>query len=148
MLRTTIYVIVLVTVGGCVTPKYGSFVETTPAIEQELARDAARQLLEMFPPARTEFVVPAASEDTGLNRRLATILRGQGYALAEAPSSTDSNERSKDRSSRHNLRYVLDAMGEDDLHRLSLLVDNRRISRVFQFTNDGTAPYGPWSVAE
>lgn len=147
---------VLLTVGGCATPKYGNFVETAPADQTRLAGDVVRQLAAMYPPARTRLELQQPTQDP-FGLALVQGLRSRGYAVQEyhpattradaAPAAaTDPAEPASPAGL--TFRYVLDKAGDSKLYHLTMRVGPQTITRAYTYQDGAFAPASYWARGE
>lgn len=118
----------------------GSFIEhPSPPAMLELARDAARHLAKLYPPASTElwFAHPV---DDAFGQPFVTALRGAGFAVTEA----------RTRGTQLELLYVVDEIAP--LYRVVLRIRSahRRISMTRAYTHqaNGVIAAGAWTQQE
>lgn len=127
---------------GCATPApYGNFAGNPATVDQAIARDAVRQLVALYPPAKTRLALQQPIPDP-FGAALVAGLRQQGYALLEfhpqAHKATPNAEPARA------FRYVLDAAGRANLYRLTLWVGMQSLSRAYQIQDDTGVPAGYW----
>jgi hypothetical protein len=141
---------------GTGTPStYGNFIAIAPAAhEKQLADDAARQLLLLYPPASTRLVLRQASAD-GFGKQLVELLRSQGYALQEVqppvgmlttaatPAPTPA-ANAPDAAASVAFNYVLDTIASPKLYRVTLVLGGQIISRAYVPQSDAIHPAGAW----
>lgn len=151
----------LICLAGCATTgtgtgthsAYGNFIASAPvAHEKQLADDAARQLLLLYPPASTRLDLRQASAD-GFGKQLVELLRGKGYALQEvqlpaAPPLTASTPapapNASDAAASVAFNYVLDAIASPKLYRVTLVLGGQTISRAYVPQSEALHPAGAW----
>ncbi|WP_039816517.1 lipoprotein [Xanthomonas arboricola] len=135
--------------GGCATTgQYGNFVPPAAAVDQQqLAREAAQQLVALYPPAKTRLELKQATPDA-FGQALVLTLRERGYALLEFnPASANAQATAAVEPAGLAglpLRYVLDQAGDTNLYRLTLLVGNQSITRPYLVQDGSFAPAGYW----
>lgn len=142
-----IWLLAALTLGGCAAQRYGNFVAKTQVDQARLAGDVVRQLVAMFPPARTRFELQQPTPDL-FGQALVHSLRAQGYAIQEfhpeAAEAAASSASAGASAGGVPLRYVLDQAGESSLYHLTLLVGAQALTRPYQ-AQDGTfSPAGYW----
>jgi hypothetical protein len=142
---------------GCATspppPVYGNFVISPDAVHsKKIAADAVKQLEALYPPARTRFNLQQVTPDP-FGTALVTNLRARGYALLELPTaaSAQPKEPRKDATTRAasapdnmTLSYVLDRPVDLDLYRVTLVIGEKSLSRLYQSKDSTVAPAGSW----
>jgi type IV secretion system protein TrbH len=163
-------VLLILFLAGCAsTSDYGSFVENdSVTYNQVIAGDVAGQLMQLYPPASTKFNLQHNSED-GFGAVLIQNLRVSGYAIQEnQPSKLYRPGRNTNTRPSHNkktaartkqrpaqnkvtvtpeegtaLAYVLDHTS--DVYRLSVMVDNKILTRAYRPYKDSIYPAGSWA---
>jgi hypothetical protein len=124
---------------GCAsTAPYGNFAAHPPAgLEERIAADTVKQLVALYPPARTRFHLGQPTPDA-YGSALVEALRARGYALVEfkeaAPAAAPGLS----------LNYVLDAAASPNLYRVTVTVGQKSLSRAYLAQNDRVAPAGAW----
>jgi len=124
---------------GCAsTAPYGNFATHPPAgLEERIAADTVKQLVALYPPARTRFHLGQPTPDA-YGSALVEALRAKGYALMEfkeaAPAAAPGLS----------LHYVLDAAASPNLYRVTVTVGQKSLSRAYLAQNDRVAPAGAW----
>lgn len=156
-------VVLALALGGCATTApYGNFAGSRAALDQtSLARDTARQLAALYPPARTRFALQHPTSDA-FGTALVGQLRSAGYAVGEAGPGTVSGDAAaapasagveSGRAVRAEgtptaealpLRYVLDHDAGTGLYRLTLWVGTQSLARAYQEQNHVLVPAGYW----
>lgn len=110
---------------------------------QSIAEDATQQLVRLYPPAQTHFVL-AAHDQTLFDRQFKTLLRNKGYAIHETQEITD-NLKTKGKR----FAYILDALSDVSnygFYRLTLAIDEAQLSRLYD-ANDLKKP-NYWSYRQ
>jgi hypothetical protein len=145
------------TLAGCATTsQYGNFVPTA-ANQQQIATDAVQQLVTLYLPAKTRFELHQVTPDA-FGLALVNTLRERGYALLEF-SPADQAEASAaaavtvaaaptEALAALPLRYVLDQAGATNLYRLTLLIGNQSLTRLYLEENGSFVPAGYWTRKE
>ena len=162
-MRMTAFVptLLLAWLAGCAAPApkplYGNFVQSAPAaLNQRIADDAVKQLVSVYPPARTRFELQHDTPDP-FGALLADGLRTKGYALLEytpSPAQAKAVEQAQplDQAAKQPaslpLRYVVDQAGGSNLYRLTLLVGAQRLTRAYMTQDDQVNPAGAWARKE
>jgi len=139
-----ILMLILWLLSGCATTQYGNHVQNDSSTHNKvMASDAAYQLLQLYPPASTKFELQHATEDS-FGVAFVEYLRGGGYAVQEYKPSkfatTDTGDEMDNKGIA--LAYVLD--DSSDIYRLSLTVDEQRLTRAYTPDNDKILPAGHW----
>jgi hypothetical protein len=157
MVKNTFVVVLLIiiTMSGCAKKTLqGNYLQTTSADQQQkLAGDAIKQIIKLWPPAKTKFEMQhAATDPFGL--AMVKSLRNSGYALTEYKKASESTKSKVKGSSAaasisnksvaqvYPLNYVLDQAG--DLYRLTLSVGPQSITRPYLDRNGVFEPAGSW----
>lgn len=153
MRKLTILALIASSLAGCASGPapavYGNFVQgAAPANDKAMADDAAKKLAALYPPARTRFNLRQATPDT-FGVSLVAALRTKGYALAEyvpappagaptgaAPATGQAGDAT--------LAYVVDQPLDAGLYRVTVLVNNQTLSRLYQAKDGAIAPAGYW----
>jgi hypothetical protein len=123
---------------GCAhNASFGNFANNPAAIDQIIADDAVKQIVTLYPPAKTSFELKQPSSDAfGIG--LVSGLRKQGFALTEF-------HHDEATISALPLRYVLDKTGgETRLYRLTVMVGDQSITRPYRERNSTVVPAGYW----
>ena len=139
-----ILMLTLLLLSGCATTRYGNYVQNDSSTHNNvMASDAAYQLLQHYPPASTKFELQHVAEDS-FGVAFVEYLRGGGYAVQEykpskfAATDTDIETDNKGIA----LAYILD--DSSDIYRLSLTVDEQRLTRAYTPDQDKMLPAGHW----
>jgi hypothetical protein len=128
---------------------FGGFVPAAQAgHEAQIVEDATRQLMSLYPPASTNFILSHTAQDA-FGRQLIDKLRGQGYALQEvtpqaAASLTGRPAEANDTNVSTPLSYVFDSVPSPRLYRITLIVGDQTISRAYIQQNNLVHPAGSW----
>lgn len=123
---------------GCA--HYGNFAAAPVSLNQAMANDSARQLVVLYPPARTQLNVKQPIRDPyGLS--LIKSLRLKGYSVMEAQTSHRASGKGH-----HGLdfRYVVDSPIKGRLYRVTIRIGQQSISRAYVAQNGLTTPLGVW----
>ncbi len=143
-MRASIFpVLLLAGLAGCATTStaptgYGSFVtSSSPANDKVVVDDVVKRLVTAYPPARTRLNLRQSTTDP-FGSALVASMRTKGYALGEyqaaPPAAADA----------YTFAYVFDQPAGTGLYRVTLLINNQALSRVYE-TKDGTiVPAGYW----
>jgi hypothetical protein len=124
---------------GCAsTAPYGNFATEPPAgLEERIVADTIKQLVALYPPARTRFHLGQPTPDA-YGSALVEALRARGYALVEFKEAAPATAPAL------NLHYVLDAAASPNLYRVTVTVGQKSLSRAYLAQNDRVAPAGAW----
>ncbi|MBK7024112.1 MAG: conjugal transfer protein TrbH [Sulfuritalea sp.] len=124
---------------GCAsTAPYGNFATEPPAgLEERIAADTVKQLVALYPPARTRFHLGQPTPDA-YGSALVEALRAKGYALVEVKEAAPATAPGL------SLHYVLDAVASPNLYRVTVMVGQKSLSRAYLAQNDRVAPAGAW----
>jgi hypothetical protein len=141
--------ILLAVLAGCTmlrmppTADYGSFAaNASPADDKKMVDDAVKKLVTLYPPALTRFNLRHAAADP-FGTALVTTLRAKGYALQEYKTSA-AKPGAAGKASNRALAYVFDQPAGTDLYRVTLMIDNQSLSRVYQAKDGSVAAAGYW----
>lgn len=146
MLKVTLSLVLVLVIGGCTTSTpvpaaFGSFIQTpNTSDEKAMVDDAIKKLTAVFPPARTRFNLQHATPDA-FGTDLVTALRAKGYALAEVKPGTQVAPAA---GGEQTLAYIVDQPLEPGLYRVTFIVNNQSLSRVYQSANGTLSPAGAW----
>jgi hypothetical protein len=137
--------VALVALAGCVHSPYGNFAaQSTPAFNLQLANDTARQVVAVYPPASTALRIDQPATD-GYGLALVRALRDAGYAVREfdprARAAAPANAAADPSLAVH---YIVDAPGESNLYRVTLLIGQESLSRGYASQNDRLQALGAW----
>jgi hypothetical protein len=142
--------LILALLSGCAAPsaKHGNFVKSNAAgNDKTLAEDLAKKLATMYPAASTRFALTHATPDA-FGEALVSTMRTKGYAVKEfAPTSSARSLASTTTSHTEGailLAYILDQPMDLGLYRLTLLINNQSLSRMYQTKDGGIYPAGHW----
>lgn len=144
-MRTFIFPILLLAgLAGCAatpaTPEiYGSFViGTSPANQKLVVEDVMKRLVTTYPPAHTRLNLAHPAADA-FGAALVASMRTKGYALGEykAPALTGMADA-------YSFAYVFDQPAGTGLYRVTLLVNNQALSRVYETKDGAIVPAGYW----
>jgi len=143
MRQLTLPALLVMALAGCAsTAPYGNFATHPPAgLEQKIAVDTAKQLVALYPPARTRFHLGQPTPDA-YGSALVEALRAKGYALVEVKTSPQ--ETAPATAPGLSLHYVLDAVASPNLYRVTVTVGQKSLSRAYLAQNNRVAPAGAW----
>lgn len=143
---------VAVALAGCTTSPYGNFLNDKAAqVDQtKLAKEAIKQLVTLWPPAKTQFELQQATPDV-FGTELTKGLRERGYALmeyhpeaAKAKAKIDAAGAPASATTTLPLYYVVDKAADANLFRLTLKVGNQTITRPYLEQDGALVPAGYW----
>lgn len=138
-------IVTLATLSGCTTTHESSNGEAPVSLTQIIAKDSARQLAALYPPARTHLELKQSSTDL-FGRSLVDSLRQKGYSLAEA--GTNGQRSTTKATSEVPLSYVMDNPIKNSLYRVSIRVGGQSISHAYILKNGKLYPVGFWMNQE
>ncbi|ATH80268.1 conjugal transfer protein TrbH [Pseudomonas sp. KHPS1] len=128
---------------ACANSPYGNFAEhSTPAINQQLASATVRQLVILHPPAKTRLHIAQETTD-GYGIALVRSLRASGYSLQEF-NPRAAVEKTTKTAPPLQINYIVDAPGDGNLYRVTLLVGHEILSRAYTIQNDRLLAAGVW----
>ncbi len=130
---------------GCATTKYGNYIEhNIESHNKVMASDAAYQLMLLYPPASTQFNVAHRAEDS-FGDALLQNLRMGGYAINQHQKPKLHNQKDPSQNDGNGLMlgYIFDQT-EEDLYRLTVLVDERVLTRAYSVNDNTVNPAGYW----
>lgn len=125
---------------GCAS-QYGSTVKNNSDANEIIAIDSLAKLAELYLPAKTTFsLAHPISEKDIFAQTLVNGLRDRGYAVDEfkkgiSPAGVP-------------LRFSLDEIRGEDLFRVSLLVDNKVITRAYRNDAGLITQASAWALKE
>jgi hypothetical protein len=142
MRKITVIALITLILEGCVhNAPLGNFANNPAAIDQIIADDAVKQIVALYPPAKTSFELKQPTSDA-FGNGLVSGLRKQGFALMES-------RHDEATISALPLRYVLDKTGgETRLYRLTVMVGDQSITRPYREQNSTVVPAGYWAHKE
>jgi hypothetical protein len=147
MRQIALLTLVLAALAGCAAgikpARYGTFSASTEH-DKKVADDVVKKLVALYPPARSRFDLQHPTKDR-FGSSLTAALRTKGYALQEYQAlAAQSAPVTADAAGRHTLAYVFDQPAGTDLYRVTLVIDNASLSRVYQVADGTLAPAGTW----
>ena len=141
MFRLSMLVLIFI-LTGCATTQFGNFVaHNDEAHNKSIASDVAQQLIQLYPPASTQFNMQHPTVDS-LGDALVDNLRAGGYAIHEHQKSNLNKSTDTPTSDGMTLGYVFDQM--DGLYRLTVLVDQHVLTRAYISNESTINPAGYW----
>lgn len=141
MFRLSMLVLIFI-LTGCATTQFGNFVaHNDEAHNKSIASDVTGQLIQLYPPASTQFNMQHPTVDS-LGDALVDNLRAGGYAIHEHKKSNLNKSADTPTSDGMTLGYVFDQM--DGLYRLTVFVDQHVLTRAYFFNESTINPAGYW----
>jgi len=139
-----IFLLLSLTLTSCTTKTmYGNFVKKPTEINQQtIAADAVNKILELYPPAKTRFVLKQPTPDV-FGNTLVSQLRKQGYALLEFHPKT-SHSTTADTEAYLQLSYIVDQFIGTNMYRVTIHIGNQSITRPYHQKNGNSIPTGYW----
>lgn len=147
-MRMRILILVLLfAMSGCATTQYGNYVEAnSEAHNSIIASDAAYQLMQVYSPASTRFNLQHPTTDS-FGSALIRSLRTGGYAIQEnSKSSLAESATTIDNNDGATLAYIFDQ--SSDVYRLSIMIDEKILTRAYMPHEEGVVPGGSWVFKE
>lgn len=145
--------LILADLVGCASTSapYGNFIQNTAVTnDKKMADDAVKKLVALYPPANSRFKLQHATPDA-FGTSLVEAMRAKGYALLEfgpelavPQQATPDANRTAQTSAGLSLSYILDQTKGSDLYRVSLIINNQSLSRVYQIKDGKIYPAGYW----
>lgn len=144
-MRQVFIVVLALVMSGCATMgNYGSFLpEDQKVVEVKIADDAVKQLIELYPPAKSRFNMKHEAKGV-FGITLVRKLRDAGYAVEEFTKS----EAAVAAGDGLALGYILDVAGAPDFYRLTMMVGDQSISRPYMRQGTEVLPAGYWARKE
>lgn len=140
--------------GRHVPATYGNFIDVPAQLDEKvMADDVVRKITVLYPPAHTSFTMQQATPDA-FGATLTAALRSKGYALAEfdpRPLSAKPTARESARSPATGnlaLTYLVDQPMEAGLYRVTVLINDQSLSRLYQARDGSLVPAGYWMRKE
>ena len=152
----TLAALLLVGIGlaGCANrhapATYGNFIDVPEKFDGTvMADDVAGKMVALFPPARTSIKMRQTTLDA-FGAALTAALRAKGYALAEfdpdrrtvsLESGAPAQPPPADNLA---LAYLVDQPLESGLYRVTVLINDQSLSRLYQAKDGSLVPAGYW----
>ncbi|QIN36810.1 conjugal transfer protein TrbH [Legionella longbeachae] len=136
-MRKLSVLLLVIVLSSCASIQYGNFTVPSQSKDIYLAKDAASQLTQVYPPAQNTFYISQKVSD-GFGIHLIHEMRNQGYGVIE-------NVQPRQKA---NLFYVVDEVRKGSFYRVSLYIGSQTLSRVYVKTKEQIAPVSPWSHKE
>jgi hypothetical protein len=164
MCKFTLLFLVAATLSGCAAGQrppqapalHGYYTQgASPANDKSMADDVAKKLAALYPPARTSIKLRHATPDV-FGTALVSALRLKGYGLEEAtapmttPPGTDDAvagahaAAAPGQTGDISLAYVVDQPLDASQYRVTVLVNEQSLTRLYQTTDGAIAPAGHW----
>ena len=141
MFRLSMLVLIFI-LTGCATTQFGNFVaHNDEAHNKSIASDVTGQLIQLYPPASTQFNMQHPTVDS-FGDALVDNLRAGVYAIHEHKKSNLNKSTDTPTSDGMTLGYVFDQM--DGLYRLTVLVDQHVLTRAYISNESTINPAGYW----
>ena len=139
--------VLLFALSGCATTQYGNYVEdNSEAHNSIIASDAAYQLMQIYSPASTRFNMQHPTTDP-FGAALIRSLRTGGYAIQEiSKSNLAGSVNTIDDNDGATLAYIFDQ--SSDVYRLSIMIDEKILTRAYMPHEEGVVPGGSWVFKE
>jgi hypothetical protein len=146
--------IVSICLAGCAGRRapaaHGNFIDVPATLDENvMADDVARKMAMLYPPAHTSIKMQQATPDA-FGAALAAALRSQGYAFAEfnpraigtGPASGTPVRASN--SDNLAVAYLVDQPLDSGMYRVTVLINEQSLSRLYQAKDGSVAPAGYW----
>lgn len=152
MHNIALFALLLGGLAGCATEplQYGNFIEkTSETNDKKIADDVVKQLVKLYPPAITRFNLQHDTRDY-FGTYLVESLRGKGYAIHEFKTESDASGKTNTASipgalnTGSALSYILDQANESDLYRVTLVINQQSLDRVYRIQDGTIYPAGYW----
>ena len=141
MFRLSMLVLIFI-LTGCATTQFGNFVaHNDEAHNKSIASDVTGQLIQLYPPASTQFNMQHPTVDS-FGDAFVGNLRAGGYAIHEHQKSNLNKSTDTSTSDGLTLGYVFDQM--DGLYRLTVFVDQHVLTRAYISNESTINPAGYW----
>lgn len=134
MIKNVAIALIVLFVTGCASkpPIYGDFVEAAPETVEFISVDAVKKLANIYPVAHSVFRMNA--EQGGiLGDAIEDGMRDEGFAVGHSGGKR--------------LDYIFDTL-PDSSYRLTMLVGDSSISRLYKTEQGVTKPVTGWTVRE
>ena len=147
MHMSILILVLLLALAGCATTQYGNYVEDNSETHNSIiASDAAYQLMQIYPPASTRFNMQHPTTDP-FGTALIRSLRTGGYAIQEiSKSNLAGSVNTIDDNDGATLAYIFDQ--SSDVYRLSIMIDEKILTRAYMPHEEGVVPGGSWVFKE
>lgn len=148
-------IIALISLGltGCVRhAQYGNFIKNPLEINQDkIAVDSVNQLSTVYPPAKTQFVFTQNTTDNfGIS--FLNGLRKKGYSVREVKTDNKSIQNSVTKNSANSpeipVSYIFDQFQGENFYRITIVIGEKSISRLYTKNNSSVIPAGYWVMKE
>lgn len=146
--------IVAICLAGCAGRRapaaHGNFIDVPATLDEKaMADDVARKMAMLYPPAHTGIKMQQATPDA-FGAALAAALRSQGYALAEFnPRGSGTGPESgvpfqTSNSGNLAVAYLVDQPLEPGMYRVTVLINEQSLSRLYEARHGSVVPAGYW----
>lgn len=118
------------------------------ALAQLMARDSAKQLAAIYPPAHTRLKLSHPMQDD-FGAALTAALRGAGYAVEESATGAPAHDPASTAASppapaARTLTYIADQVPELGVWRLTVLIGGQPLSRLYRLDAGAAVPASDW----
>jgi hypothetical protein len=144
MFKWLITLLFIILLPGCATTQYGHYATLAPTVNQAMAKDTLTRLTVLYPPARTSFTIRQSVKDA-YGTALVSALRGRGYSVYELTGQVPRTQKTHEGIE---LAYIADAPYGNHLHRVTLFIGTRIISRAYVVKDGSLTPLGYWLLKE
>lgn len=133
---------------------YGNFAGNPVALDEKIARDTLKQMVAIYPPAKTRFDLKQVISDTdAFGAALVNGLRNKGYAVFELKQGQKKSNNAAIREQSKGgtgieLSYLLDRHNMSDMYHILVMVGNRSLSRAYIVEKGAIFPAGAWVMKE
>lgn len=133
---------------------YGNFAGNPVALDEKIARDTIKQMVAIYPPAKTRFdLKQIISDSDAFGTALVNGLRNKGYAVFEFnPGQKKSNKAAIGEQTKGitgiDLRYLLDRHNISDMYHVLVMAGNQSLSRAYIVEKGAIFPAGAWVMKE
>lgn len=150
-MRFITIILAALVLSACATPgPWGNYADARPGYNAQMAEDAYKQLVAVYPPAKTHLSIEQPVDDP-FGIVLVQKLRKAGYGVAETKVSSFKGFRSSKAAAPvpagQPFHYVVDRIGTAG-YRVSLRVGGQALNRVYQTHGNELAPAGFWAMQE
>lgn len=150
----TFLLIAAVSCAGCAgrhaVATYGNFTQIhAPADNRMMVDDVVSKIATLFPPAHTSIKMRQTTPDA-FGATLTAALRGKGYALSEFDPSRNTRNPVSGAPAQHpaadnlTLAYLVDQPLEAGFYRVTVLINEQSLSRLYQAKDGSLVPAGYW----
>lgn len=138
---------------GCQTTgqlRQGNYISQDIMINDALAADAHKVMLNTFPPARVKLALSGSNENVKMDafgQALVERLRKSGYAISDTLDQTKKSMDDVDVLPFNLIlfTYIIDQIGDDSNIRVTLLIGDDILTRGYSKINGEIKPLGAWT---